>query len=123
MGKPSTTRPRQAFGKETFIYVDDDATCENYWEPGQPISARGAIELQNQGNNLWFKNVYVRELAAIPNNRRASAIAALRLNHFGPALDLFGAVDDVRHLIPKFGKVPALIGRQLLEFARLAHSR
>ncbi len=42
--------------------VVDNVPLENYWEPGQPLPATGSIELQNHGNNLWFRNIYVREL-------------------------------------------------------------
>ncbi|MCA9271380.1 MAG: DUF1080 domain-containing protein [Planctomycetales bacterium] len=42
--------------------VVDDTTLENYWERDKPIYPTGQIELQNHGNTLWFKNVYVKEL-------------------------------------------------------------
>lgn len=42
--------------------VADNVTMENYWERAQPIYPTGAIELQNHGNELRFKNIYVREL-------------------------------------------------------------
>lgn len=44
--------------------VTDEVTVENYWDRGMPIFAKEQIELQNHGNTLWFKNVYVRELPA-----------------------------------------------------------
>ncbi len=42
--------------------VVHDVTMENYWDRSQPIFPTGQIELQNHGNNLWFKNIYLREL-------------------------------------------------------------
>jgi hypothetical protein len=42
--------------------VVDDVVLENYWERDKPIYPTGSLELQNHGNTLWFKNVYVREL-------------------------------------------------------------
>jgi hypothetical protein len=42
--------------------VVDNVPLENYWEPGKPLPATDTIELQNHGNNLWFRNVYFREL-------------------------------------------------------------
>lgn len=42
--------------------VLDNVVMENYWERAKPIYPTGAIELQNHGNTLYFKNVYVREL-------------------------------------------------------------
>jgi hypothetical protein len=42
--------------------VVDDTPLENYWEKGQPLPARGPIELQHHGDPLWFKNIYIKEL-------------------------------------------------------------
>ncbi|MES2790632.1 MAG: DUF1080 domain-containing protein [Planctomycetota bacterium] len=42
--------------------VVDNVTLENYWERDKPIYETGAIELQNHGNTLYFKNIYVKEL-------------------------------------------------------------
>lgn len=44
------------------VLVTDNVVMENYWEPEKPIYAKGQIELQNHGNTLWFRNIYVREL-------------------------------------------------------------
>jgi hypothetical protein len=44
------------------VLVADQVTLENFWERGKPIYPTGQIELQNHGNTLWFKNVYIREL-------------------------------------------------------------
>src|SRR6185295_7350186 len=42
--------------------VVDKVTMENYWERGQPLPARGPIELQHHGNPIEFKNIYIKEL-------------------------------------------------------------
>jgi len=42
--------------------VVDDVVLENYWERNKPIYSTGQIELQNHGNTLWFRNIYIREL-------------------------------------------------------------
>ncbi len=42
--------------------VVNEVPLENYWERDKPIYPTGQIELQNHGNTLYFKNVYVREL-------------------------------------------------------------
>ena len=44
--------------------VVDNVTMENYWERNKPIYPTGQIELQNHGNTLWFKNIYIKELKA-----------------------------------------------------------
>jgi hypothetical protein len=42
--------------------VVDNVVQENYWERDKPIYPTGQIELQNRGNMLWFKNIYLREI-------------------------------------------------------------
>lgn len=42
--------------------VVDNVVMENYWEREKPLPATGQIELQNHGNTLYFKNIYVKEL-------------------------------------------------------------
>ncbi len=39
-----------------------DTVLENYWERDKPIYPSGQIELQNHGNTLYFRNIYIREL-------------------------------------------------------------
>jgi hypothetical protein len=42
--------------------VVDDVVLENYWERDKPIYPTGQIELQNHGNTLYFRNIYIKEL-------------------------------------------------------------
>jgi hypothetical protein len=42
--------------------VTDNVVLENYWERDKPIYATGQIELQNHGNTLFFKNIYLKKL-------------------------------------------------------------
>lgn len=42
--------------------VVNNVTMENLWEPGKPIYESGPIELQNHGNTLYFRNIFVKEL-------------------------------------------------------------
>ena len=42
--------------------VVDNTVLENYWERDKPIYPTGQIELQNHGNTLYFKNIYIREI-------------------------------------------------------------
>lgn len=44
------------------VLVVDNVVLENYWERDKPIYPSGQIELQNHGNTLYFKNIYIREL-------------------------------------------------------------
>jgi hypothetical protein len=43
-------------------HVVEDVTLENYWKRGDPLPAAGPIELQHHGDELWFKNIYIKEL-------------------------------------------------------------
>jgi hypothetical protein len=54
-------------GDKVTVYLNgkkvvDDAPLANYWERGKPLPARGPIELQHHGSELWFKNIYLKEL-------------------------------------------------------------
>ncbi|MDQ2656579.1 MAG: DUF1080 domain-containing protein [Bacteroidota bacterium] len=46
------------------ILVVDDVVMENYWDRSIPIFPEEAIELQAHGNELAFRNIYVKELGA-----------------------------------------------------------
>lgn len=57
-------------GEKVTVYLNDvlvvdNVVLENYWDRTIPIYDSGQIELQNHGNPLSFKNVFVRE---IPRN-------------------------------------------------------
>lgn len=42
--------------------VVDNTVLENYWERDKPLYAKEQIELQNHGNTLYFRNIYIKEL-------------------------------------------------------------
>lgn len=42
--------------------VVDNTVLENYWERDKPCYPTGQIELQNHGNTLYFRNIYIKEL-------------------------------------------------------------
>ncbi|MGC1242006.1 MAG: family 16 glycoside hydrolase [Chryseosolibacter sp.] len=48
------------------VKVVDDVVMENYWDRGIPIFPEEAIELQAHGNELAFRNIYVKELGSKP---------------------------------------------------------
>ncbi|MHC4331512.1 MAG: 3-keto-disaccharide hydrolase, partial [Planctomycetota bacterium] len=42
--------------------VADNVVMENYWDRNIPIFPTGQIELQNHGNTLYFRNIFIREI-------------------------------------------------------------
>jgi len=53
--------------------VVDNVIMENYWERDKPIYPTGQIELQNHGNFLYFRNIYIRE---IPREKGTNQLTA-----------------------------------------------
>ena len=45
------------------VLVVDNVVLENYWERDKPLYPTGQIELQNHGNTLYFKNIYLKEIS------------------------------------------------------------
>ena len=43
--------------------VTDNVIMENYWDRSKAIFPTGQIELQNHGNFLYFRNIYIREIS------------------------------------------------------------
>ena len=54
------------------VLVVDNVVLENYWERGKPIYPNGQIELQNHGNTLYFRNIYIREITNVLNDQETA---------------------------------------------------
>ena len=48
--------------------VTDDVVMENIWDRSLPIDPRGQVELQNHGNTLYFRELFVREIPPEESN-------------------------------------------------------
>jgi hypothetical protein len=64
-------------GERVHVYLNNElvvnnTVLENYWEREKPIYPTGQIELQNHGNKLFFKNIYIRELPASAEQHAAA---------------------------------------------------
>lgn len=66
VGEWNTFRIKMVGDKVTVhlndVLVVDNVVLENFWERDKPIYPTGQIELQNHGNTLYFKNIYIKEL-------------------------------------------------------------
>ncbi|HSW00082.1 MAG TPA: DUF1080 domain-containing protein [Sedimentisphaerales bacterium] len=74
-------------GEKVTIYLNgelvvDNVTLENYWNRfdrekyrDRPIFPTGQIELQNHGNFLYFRNIYIREI--LPAEERLAGFKPL----------------------------------------------
>ena len=54
-------------GDKAHVYLNDElvtreTVLENFWDHSQPIFPSEQIELQSHGDQLWFKNIYIREI-------------------------------------------------------------
>jgi lysophospholipase L1-like esterase len=54
-------------GEKVTVYLNDqlvvdNTVLENYWDRSKPIYESGQIELQNHGNEISFKNIFIREI-------------------------------------------------------------
>jgi hypothetical protein len=54
-------------GEKVTVYLNgelvvDNVILENYWDRSKAVPERGPIELQHHGDELWFKNIYIKEL-------------------------------------------------------------
>ncbi|HET6383589.1 MAG TPA: DUF1080 domain-containing protein [Armatimonadota bacterium] len=61
-------------GNKVTVYLNgqlvvDRVTMENYWERDKPIYPVGQIELQHHGSDLYFKNIFIRELPVVADHR------------------------------------------------------
>jgi hypothetical protein len=68
VGEWNTFRIRMV-GEKVSVWLNgelvvDETVLENYWERDKPIYPTGQIELQNHGNTLYFRNIFIKELDA-----------------------------------------------------------
>ncbi|HSK08488.1 MAG TPA: DUF1080 domain-containing protein, partial [Vicinamibacterales bacterium] len=66
VGEWNTFRIRMV-GEKVWVWLNDElvvdgVVMENYWQRDKPIYPTGSIELQNHGNTLYFRNIYIKEL-------------------------------------------------------------
>ena len=68
IGEWNTFRIRMV-GERVSVWLNDelvvdDTVLENFWERDKPLYATGQIELQNHGNTLYFRNIFIKEISS-----------------------------------------------------------
>lgn len=91
--------------------VVDNVVMENYWERDKPIYARGQIELQNHGNKLWFRNIYLRKISSEDANITLSAQDTDGFNSIFNGQDLTGWTGAVENYEVKNGSIVCKSGK------------
>ncbi len=79
------------------VLVVDNVVMDNYWERDKPIYPNGQIELQNHGNTLYFRNIYLREITNVLNDQENSDGFKLLFN----GKDLTGWVGNKQSYVVK----------------------
>lgn len=65
-------------GARTTVYLNDKlvvdhAPLQNYFDKGAPLFPKGPVQLQTHGNEVRWKNIYVREIPADEANKLLAA--------------------------------------------------
>jgi HEAT repeat protein len=88
------------------VLVVDNVIMENYWERDKPIYTSGQIELQSHSSPLYFRNIYIREIAQEINipvlTEEESADGFV---HLFNGRDLTGWVGDTVGYVAEYGKI------------------
>ena len=83
------------------VLVVDNVVMDNYWERDKPIYPNGQIELQNHGNTLYFRNVYIREITNVLNDQETTDGFKLLFN----GKDLTGWQGNTKGYVVKDGMI------------------
>ena len=91
--------------------VTDNVVMENYWERDKPIYRTGQIELQNHGNNLWFKNIYIREIPVDEANKILSSMKTEGFKSIFNGKDFSGWAGPLDQYEVKDGAIACIKGK------------
>lgn len=88
------------------VLVVDNVVMENYWERDKPIYPSGQIELQSHNSPLYFRNIYIREIAQEVNIAMLTEEEiAEGFVHLFNGRDLTGWVGDTVGYVAEYGKI------------------
>ncbi|MFT5322508.1 MAG: hypothetical protein ACI8P0_000343 [Planctomycetaceae bacterium] len=67
IGEWNSFRIKQ-IGARTWVWLNgklavDGAALQNYWKKGTPLRNRGPIQLQTHGNEVRWRNIFIREIS------------------------------------------------------------
>ena len=91
------------------VLVVDDVVMENYWERDKPIYPAGQIELQAHNTPLFFKNIFLREIAGGGTSQAAPSMTEEeKAEGFVPLFngrDLTGWMGDTQGYVVENGAI------------------
>ncbi|MFZ2146166.1 MAG: DUF1080 domain-containing protein [Sedimentisphaerales bacterium] len=93
-------------GELVTIYLNDvlvveNVVMENYWERDKPIYPNGQIELQSHSSPLYFRNIYLREITNVLNEKEKAEGFKLLFN----GKDLTGWQGNTKGYLVKDGMI------------------
>lgn len=102
-GEWNSFRIRQV-GARTTVFLNgklvvDNATLQNFFEPKQPLIAKGPIQLQTHGGEIRWKNIFVREIptdeanSILENDGYSTLFDGKSLNGWAGAVENYEVVD------------------------------
>lgn len=91
--------------------IVDNVVLENYWERELPIYPRGQIELQNHGNTLYFRHLYIRELPSDEVNAILAAQDAPKYESIFNGKDLSGWTGELENYEVVDGAIQCKAGK------------
>jgi len=88
------------------VLVVENVAMENYWEPDKPIYSTGQIELQSHGSQLYFRNVFIREIPReISKNKLTEKEKSKGFVLLFNGKDMTGWTGDTKGYSAKDGKI------------------
>lgn len=98
--------------------VVDNVVVESIWAREKPIHATGTIELQNHGNTLSFRNIFVREIPSAEANALLSARDADNFETIFNGRDFTGWTGDTESYEVKDGTLQCKPGKSGTMFTK-----
>jgi hypothetical protein len=109
IGTWNTFRIRQ-LGDRTWVWLNgrlvvDGAPLENYFDKTKPLFSKGPIQLQTHGNEVRWRNIFIREISAHEANARLREVKPEGFVSVFNGKDLTGWAGDVDNYETRDGSI------------------